>query len=601
MRADLLALYSRELEALRQIGAEFAELHPKVAGRLRLTGDSVGDPHVEGLLQGVALLNARVQLRLDDDFPELTAGLLEILYPHYLAPIPSFFTAQFQPVADIETMQRVPRGTPLRTERIGEDECVFTTTQELELWPIEITTLELRGTPFAAPPPPMGTNPAACLRVRLRCTVPGRSFASLGCDKLRLFLRGPAPQALMELVLAGVEAVALADGADDVACVYLGREAVCSGGFGENECLLPTDDRVQAAHVLLTEYFAFPEKYYYLELTGLRSARVSGACLDVFIYLDRNDSALERALTPGAFALGCTPAVNIFPQRAEPINADDTLPEYRIVPNARRQATTEIYAVSSVIGSNAAGEVTRYAPLHSVDPDGRRGARRFWHATRRPGRGRDGGSDVFLSITDETAAPSPVGGQIISVDTLATNRDLPKQLPFGGGRPTLQPMRALAAVRQVLCLTPPTAPLRLSDRRAFRWRLLSHLALNHLSITGGPDGARALREQLFLYDVHDVPETRALIDSIVAVDSTPGVARVPSRHWGAVCRGTDVSITLDETSLGGQSISLFAALLERFLAAHTHLNSFIRLTIRLGGRRTPYVVLPARSGTGVLL
>jgi type VI secretion system protein ImpG len=158
MRADLLALYNRELEALRQLGAEFAELHPKVAGRLRLTGDSVGDPHVEGLLQGVALLNARVQLRLDDDFPELTAGLLEILYPHYLAPIPSFFTAQFQPVADIETMQRVPRGTPLRTERIGEDECVFTTTQELELWPIEITTLELRGTPFAAPPPPRSTS-----------------------------------------------------------------------------------------------------------------------------------------------------------------------------------------------------------------------------------------------------------------------------------------------------------------------------------------------------------------------------------------------------------------------------------------------------------
>lgn len=601
MSPELLALYNRELEALRQLGAEFAERHPKVAGKLRLTSDVAADPHVERLLQGVALLNARVQLRLDDDFPELTAGLLEILYPHYLAPIPSFFTAQFLPIPDIETVQLIRRGTLLRTERIRDDECIFATTQDVELWPIEIAAVELRGLPFAAPPPPRGASPAACLRIGLRCTAPGRSFASLGCDRLRVFLRGPAPQALMELMLAGVQAVALADGAKDTAPVYLGREAVRLAGFAEDEALLPADERVQSAHTLLTEYFAFPDKYLYMDLTGLQAARATGAGLDVFIFLGRNDAGLERGLGQDALALGCTPAVNLFPQRAEPIIADDTVAEYRVVPNARRQGTTEVYAVNSVTGSTPAGEMTRYAPLHAVDPEGRRGSRRFWHVSRRPGRGRDGGSDVFLSITDETATPRPVGGQVLSVETLATNRDLPKHLPFGGGRPSLQPMRALAAVREVSCLSPPTAPVRLSDRRAFRWRLLSHLALNHLSITGGPDGARALREQLSLYDMRDAPETRALIDAIVSVEAAPGVARVPSRHWGAVCRGTDVTLTLDETRFGGQSMSLFAAVLDRFLAAHAHLNSFTRLTVCLEGRRAPYAVLPARSGTGVLL
>src|SRR5487761_209605 len=94
MSDALLAYYDRELGALRRLAAEFAASYPKIAGRLRLAPDAVDDPHVARLLEGVAFLAARVHHRLDDEFPELTDALLGVLYPHYLAPMPSCMVAQ---------------------------------------------------------------------------------------------------------------------------------------------------------------------------------------------------------------------------------------------------------------------------------------------------------------------------------------------------------------------------------------------------------------------------------------------------------------------------------------------------------------------------
>src|SRR4051794_25248909 len=116
MSDALLPYYNRELDAIKHLAAEFADAHPKVAARLRLSADGADDPHVARLLEGVAFLAARVHHRLDDDFPELTDALLGLLYPHYLAPVPSCMVAQLRCQPDLQTPTHLPPGLAFDTE-----------------------------------------------------------------------------------------------------------------------------------------------------------------------------------------------------------------------------------------------------------------------------------------------------------------------------------------------------------------------------------------------------------------------------------------------------------------------------------------------------
>ena len=172
MSDTLLPYYNRELDALRGLAGEFAAAHPKIAGRLRLTTDSVDDPHVARLLEGLAFLTARVHHRLDDEFPELTDALLGVLYPHYLAPMPSCAIAQFQCKPDLDAPYRLASGISLSTEPVRGEECRYRTTWPQTLWPIEIESVRLSGLPLTAPPNPRAAGAAAVLRISLRCPAP---------------------------------------------------------------------------------------------------------------------------------------------------------------------------------------------------------------------------------------------------------------------------------------------------------------------------------------------------------------------------------------------------------------------------------------------
>ena len=156
MSDALLPYYERELDAIKRLAAEFADTHPKIAGRLRLSADAVDDPHVARLLEGVAFLAARVHHRLDDEFPELTDALLGLLYPHYLAPVPSCMIAQFDCQPDLMNPARLPSGVAVDTEPVRGEELRYRTTAPVTLWPVEVENVRLSGLPIVAP-----ANPSA--------------------------------------------------------------------------------------------------------------------------------------------------------------------------------------------------------------------------------------------------------------------------------------------------------------------------------------------------------------------------------------------------------------------------------------------------------
>jgi type VI secretion system protein ImpG len=604
---DWLTHYNRELGALRRLTGEFARNHPKVAGRLRISADAVEDPHVSRLIEGVALLNARIRQKIDDEFPELTDALLDQLYPHYLAPIPAMGIVQLGCQKDLPGSFTLPAGTEIDSEPVNGESCRFTTAQPCEIWPVALEQASLTGRPLVAPANPRAAGAVAVLRLGAACLAPDQTFTKLGIDRLRVFLRGPAEETypLYELIHNHTVGVALADSAADPAPVLLGPEAVTPMGLERDQGMLPYSARSGPGYRLLTEFFAFPEKLLFFEIAGLtaKTLLAAGPRLDVFLYLNRSSVELERAIDAQSFGLNCVPVVNLFRQRAEPFRLLHTQAEYRVVPDVRRPNALEVFAIQEVRATSPDGESATYLPYYSVRHAGvLRGELRFWQAVRRPAEEGDGALESFLSLADLDLDPELPANWVVSVETLCTNRNLTARLPYGGGHPYLSLVKPQAQVTGVTAVSPLSAPLRLPNRRQGRWRLISHLLLNHLSLIDGTEGAEALKEMLRLYDYRDSPETRAVIDSIVAIKSAQRTARAPGgAGMGALCRGIEIELTLDERTAPTSGAYLLACVLERVFALQATINSFTRLSVAVRGRPGYLHRWPPRAGDKILL
>ena len=361
MDPRLLQYYNLELQHLRETGAEFAAHFPKIAARLGMHGLEVDDPYVERLLEGVGFLAARVQLKLDAEFPRFTQALLEIVYPQYLAPIPPMLIAQFAPdPGDPSTAGgfTVSRGSTLSGQIAAADaaDCEFRTAHDVTLWPVEIASASYFS--FAPDLPlnklAIGQRIKGGLRIRLKATA-GLTFAQTGIDRLCFYLSGRDDVAnkLYEQCLASpLGALVLPAKNPAPWHEFVPAGAIQPVGFGDEEALLPVTLRSFQGYRLLQEYFSFPQRFRFFEVSGLAKAikRVDASQLELVILLGRGDLTLEGVVDGSNLALFCTPALNLFAKRADRIHVNDSVHEYHVVPDRTRPLDFEVYAVTNVVG-----------------------------------------------------------------------------------------------------------------------------------------------------------------------------------------------------------------------------------------------------------
>ena len=615
MLEALLPYYEQELTQLRQLGREFAERYPKIAGRLLLSEDRCEDPHAERMIEAFAFLAARIHRKLDDEFPQITEALLNILYPHYLRPIPSMTIARFDPVAASKTltgMVEIPRHSGLNSTALKGQPCRFRTTYPVEIGPIAVTEVSLVS--VADPRAlrlPEDVNGA--LRVRLKCSNPQIDFTRLPLSRLRFFINQDMSLGsyLYELLFGRLARVAWlgADGWTRLA--QAGADVVSAVGFDEQDGLLDYDARSFLGYRLLTEYFAFPEKFLFLDVNGFeRLQGLAGAGDEIVLsfYLrdlpdDEITTRLARSLTPDSLLLFCTPAVNLFQQPADPILLTHTKTEYPVQVDSRRPLGLEVYAIESVVkveNHGTTGEkAVPFEPFYSI----RHGAgasdrQAYWHARRVPSsRAGDRGTDVVLSVVDSEFLPANAQADALSLNVSCTNRDLPTLLPIGrpDGDFTLD---AGSTAYRIQALRKPTDPIRPDGGRGQQWRLISHLSLNHLSLLEG--GRDALVEMLSLYNYRSTPVLRKLIEGIRDLHCQPGYAMLHDGPFPSAVRGVDVTLTLDATHYVGSGAFLFSAVLDRFLGLYCAPNSFVRLRAVTDQDQTEVAQWPARSGTAIL-
>jgi type VI secretion system protein ImpG len=605
MSDELLRYYNSELAYLREMGAEFAARYPSVAGRLALESDKCEDPHVERILEGVALLTARVRHKIDDEFPEITDALLGVLHPQLLCPVPSLTVVQFvlgQGQGNAREAVTLERGSQLRSRPIGRTSCRFRTVYPVTLWPIEVEAARLDPDRLVIDGKPQ--EAVALLQLTLRATG-GATFARLPIDQLRFHLdgNGSLPYTLYELLLNHTVRVWVRGTAGDgrVVTSALPSGAIEPVGFGRGESLCGDEDPSTQGSRLLREYFAFPEKFLFFDLTGLDTiARLDvGAKVDVMIFLDAapRDDVSVRAEN---FRVGCTPVVNLFAAFADPIALNHTQFEYRVTPNVDPPSAAEVYTIDSVTGSGGVDhpDPLVYEPFYSIRHGGRDDpSSASWYATRRPSsRKDDPGTDVDLAFVDPGFNSSLPACETVTVRLTCTNRDLPALLPFGGDEDVIE-LEGRAPVGRVRCLRKPSRPLRPPLGRSAQWRLISSLALNHLSLVDSERGLDALREVLAIHDVADTAVTRQQIAGISAVSNR----RVPGRTGRAVALGVEVTVEFDEAHFVGGGIFLMASVLERFLGLHASVNAFSQLVATTRQREGVVKRWPPRSGERSLL
>jgi len=580
--------YEEEMRYLQEAAKVFAEAHPEQARLLDIDSVSDRDPYVERLFEGFAFLSGRVHERLDNEMPEYTESLIQLLYPHFLKPVPALSIVELSPEPGlVQETTLLERGLEVRSEPVGPEnaQCRFTTTQNVRVQPLRLERASLHYP---------GDNTSS---VRLRFALDrGVVFNDLDLSTLRLYFQADgATASTMHLFFTRrVSDVSVSTSKEEDSIALRGQRWVQPVGLADDEGLLPHAEGTFSGFQLLQEYLCFRRRFWFVDLMGLDrlDAPDDAEAFEVEVSFDRPYPE-ERRFETENVRLHCTPVVNIFDTDAEPIHIDGEVGEHRVVPSLRYRESVETYDVQKVVGvEDATGERHEYEPFFSFRHDRQNGHAngeqgRFYTTSRR--LGPDDRRDVYLSLSDgQLRALSDVPGETLSLEVRCTNGTLPREAIKTGMINRLSPnvpniVEPRNLTQPTLIRHPPN-----QDEEDFFWKLISHWSMNYQSVAS----EEALSGLLELYDWTDTGANQRRLSGIREVNWEP--KEVIER--GAVLRGSEVTIEIEEGHFADEGdLCLFGLVMSRFLSMYSTFNSFVHLVIVTSPSEKRYEWTPNRG------
>lgn len=589
--------YQSELSALRQLGRRFSERNPALAPFL---GEAGQDPDVERLLEGFAFLTGRLRQKLDDELPELTHSLMHLLWPNYMRPTPAFSILQFDPLKQVGPGVMVPRDTPVESLAINGERCRFRTCYATRVLPLQLSALDYS---------PQGER--ALLSLRLEMSAEG-NFSEWSFDEVRLHLAGDryVSQGLYLSLLRHVDGIELQPfgcdglaikGADGQAvCLRVGADQVKPVGFCELHALIPYPQNTFRGYRHLQEYFAFPEKYLFVDVQGLgvlqqlpqevlKQIRGVKLCFGL-----HTQSQATQCPTLDNVKLYCTPIVNLFQHDAVPIRLEGKQDEYLLIPGEYSRANASVFSVDKVTGWRPGGlGYAAYVPFESFEHDGDTDASAApdSYSIRQRESTQHAGLDTWLGLGNGHGRAQ----ETLSIELTCTNHNLPRQLQAGEiNQPCEQTPEGLS-FRNISVPTASYAPPLDQD---FLWRLISNMSLNYLSLSD----IKALKVILETYDLPRYHDRQARKVSQIRLGALQSISHtaVDRLHRGMPYRGLRIDLTVDPHGfLGPGEVFVFASVLNEFFALYASLNAFHEL--RVISTQGDVYLWPPRMGQQPLL
>jgi type VI secretion system protein ImpG len=603
MTPELLEYFNRELQFLAGQGPEFARRYPDIASRLAHPPRSDADPHVERMIQAIAWLNARVHQQLDGDLQNLAEALLSVVLPHARRPFPSCAVVQFTPRSPERMPQAgsvIPRGTLLESDPFAGLQCRFRTTLPVEVAEIDLVDARFQQLkPDTAPP--FAAQARSVLRLKLQSRSASRAIP-LQPQGLRLFLKAPRGTAfsLYELLVRDSIGVSFSD-EQGRRIERAGNGLFSAVGFQPDELLLPEQARTPFAHLLLLEFFAFPEKHLFVDLHGPDPegmVELSGT-MEVAAYCSQSNRELESLVSASTVRLNCSPVVNLFTSRAEPVTLSHERSEYPLCPDARYPDGVEVFGVNrvSAVSSERVVRIREFfEPHRPADDDPGEPA---WIARRRVG-GLDGGRAThWLGLADPLGEFLELDKWTLDVELTCLNGDVPSRLPYAGAGPNLYATEDRGV--DVECIVPPTRPLELPMLHEAQGKLVAMLGLQLLPLfRENPAASMRLREVVGHWNPNPSAESSSLVSSIVESNARQVLEEVWIGADRCFARGVEVTVDMTEQALPGRSVFLYASILEHFLSWSSSLNCFTRLVIRSAETGKVLHRSPVRAGDQML-
>ncbi|MDY6903498.1 MAG: type VI secretion system baseplate subunit TssF [Thermodesulfobacteriota bacterium] len=549
--------YQEELNRLRELAAEFSKSHPALAPML---GGTSQDPDVERLLEGVAFMSGLLRTKLDDEFPEIIQGLIQLTFPHYLRPIPSATMMVFSPKPGLMEKFTVPAGTAVDSIPVEGTTCRFLTCNDVTIHPLAITN--------AVYEDKIGEPP----QIRISFQLTGMTLADWQPDNLRLYFPGDytAASNLFQLLLTRTSRLIFTPQTGG-APASVAPSNIRPAGFSHEESIIPFPGRSFPGYRFIQEYLYFPRKFLFMDIQGWTAwgNPGNGSRFDIVFELSQAPDMPPR-VAPASFMLYAVPAVNIFEHDASPILLDHRQSEYRIIPGGEKAASMEVHSIQKVTGiSQGTVKKTDYTPFEIFSDD--EGQASVYHVRRKlsPITQRP---EIYLSV-GYSAGAEPPAVETLAIQLLCTNGNLTRSLQSGDIAVPTSTSPELCTFKNILPATPSIHPPLGME---MLWKFLSSLTLNLFTIADTKNFKELLHQYIFpeAQDQGRMAANEKRLEGIRSVQCKPG--RRLDR--GTLITGQEINLTVNSNNFSGPGDAfIFGNILDRFFSDYAAINTYTRL------------------------
>jgi type VI secretion system protein ImpG len=591
MNKDILTYYHEELDYVRVAGAEFASLHPKIAGNLQMDQHGVEDPMVARLVESFAFMNAKLSKQLEDGYEHFANNLLNVLYPHINLPMPSVATIQIAPTDKLEQVTKVMKGTAV--ESVAEIDgakvnCKFHTCYNMDVLPLQIMSAEYgqrNNSPLSKYLP---AKSKSFIQMSIVKTSDKFSFAAQDINTLRIYINSNKQYAstIYAAIFHKVQSIVIYD-AKNKSSTTLSTAQLQKVGFAVDENLIPYPANSFAGFRILTEYNSYADKFMYFDITGCAEIlkSIDGDALQLFLCFADHLTEIPAAITKTTFQLNCTPIINLFNTTSEAVRVDHLASSYLLsMDKSISPWATECYQVSALSGFTEAGDTINLKPAYKNNyATSKKLANQdvvYWQAKRQPswqfGSVNNNGSEMLLSFTADNLTLDN-SEWTITADCWCTNRDLPLSLSYNGVGINYSIEHEQSAELNINSVRRPTATVRPKRDDGKYWQLIGALVGAQDNLTDPISGLDNLKNILQSFNLTKSEEWDLYIEQIQNITVTPTTIRYPDSQILTFVRGIKYSINFANNSLNLGDLYLFGTILNNFLNEYCALDSFILL------------------------